>query len=282
MYVSYLFIIPVLGALNVILINKENLNLCRKTGLFWAMLALIYFILLLNGFYLESTLHMYTQSNWLSQYLIKINWGPLIFSLDGISIYFIGLTILLIPTCILISWNSIKFMVKEFIVSLFIIEILLMGVFSTMDILLFYIMFEGILIPMFIVIGIWGSREEKVRAAFYFFFYTLVGSLFMLLCIFKIYELAGTTNYQTLLSLEVPYNIQVWLFLGFFFSLSVKIPMIPFHIWLPQAHVEAPVAGSVLLAGILLKLGGYGFIRFSFPLFPIASEYFSPVIIVLS
>lgn len=282
MFIDYLFIIPILGALNVILINRENTKLCKRVGLLWSMLVMVYFIILLNGFYLNSSLHMYTESTWLAQYLVKVNWGPLIFSVDGISLYFIGLTILLVPTCILISWTSIKFMIKEFIVGLFFIEILLMGVFSTLDILLFYIMFEGILIPMFIIIGIWGSREEKVRAAFYFFFYTLVGSLFMLLCIFKIYELTGTTNYQTLMSLEIPYHLQTWLFLGFFMSLSVKIPMIPFHIWLPQAHVEAPVAGSVLLAGILLKLGGYGFIRFSFPLFPVASEYFSPIIIILS
>lgn len=142
-------------------------------------------------------------------------------------------------------------------------------------------MFEGILIPMFLMIGIWGSRKEKERAAFYFFFFTLAGSLFMLLGIFTIYKHTGTLDY-TILSLQtLPSELQFWVFIGFFLSLAVKIPKIPFHIWLPQAHVEAPVAGSVLLAGVLLKLGGYGFLRFSWTLFPVASQYFSPVIILL-
>lgn len=135
---------------------------------------------------------------------------------------------------------------------------------------------------MFLVIGIWGSREEKIKAAFYFFFYTLVGSLLMLISIFKLYSVVGSTSYFNLISINLPKTLQFWVFLGFFASLSVKIPMIPFHIWLPQAHVEAPVAGSIILAGILLKLGGYGFIRFGFPLFPIASDYFAPIIILLS
>ncbi len=135
---------------------------------------------------------------------------------------------------------------------------------------------------MFIVIGVWGSRKEKERAAYYFFFYTLVGSLFMLLSIFAIYNFTGTLDYQSLIYLKLPPYLQLWCFLGFFLSLAVKIPMIPFHIWLPQAHVEAPVAGSVILAGILLKLGGYGFIRFSWTLFPQASEYASPIIMLLS
>jgi proton-translocating NADH-quinone oxidoreductase chain M len=180
------------------------------------------------------------------------------------------------------SWKAINFMKKEFLLSLYVILILLIGVFTILDVLGFYILFEGILIPMFIVIGVWGSREEKVKAAFYFFFYTLIGSLLMLASIFKIYSIYGTTNYLTLVCCDMPSHLQFWLFLGFFCSLAVKIPMIPTHIWLPQAHVEAPIAGSVLLAGILLKLGGYGFIRFSFPLFPIASEFLAPFIILLS
>jgi len=206
----------------------------------------------------------------------------MLFSTDGISLFFIGLSILLIPICIIMSRKAINYLKKEFLISLFFILLLLVGVFTTMDIIIFYVLFEGILIPMFLIIGIWGSREEKIKAAFYFFFYTLIGSLLMLLGIFKIYTLTGTTNYLEILHIHIPNHIQMWLFVGFFASLAVKIPMIPSHIWLPQAHVEAPVAGSVILAGILLKLGGYGFIRFAYPLFPIASNFFSPIIILLS
>lgn len=203
-------------------------------------------------------------------------------TIDGLSLFFITLSILLVPICIMMSWQTIDNFKKEFLVSLFSILVLLIGVFTVMDILIFYILFEAILIPMFLIIGIWGSREEKVRAAFYFFFYTLIGSLLMLISIFKLYSITGTTNYFNLILIDIPSSLQLWMFLGFFASLSVKIPMIPFHIWLPQAHVEAPIAGSVLLAGILLKLGGYGFLRFGFPLFPMASEYFAPFIVLLS
>lgn len=222
-----------------------------------------------------------TQYYWIDK-SFNLNWGKIIFSVDGLSLFFIGLSILLIPICIIMSRKAINHLKKEFLISLFIILILLIGVFTTMDIVIFYILFEGILIPMFLIIGIWGSREEKIKAAFYFFFYTLIGSLLMLISIFKIYALTGTTNYLELLHIHIPNQTQWWLFLGFLASLAVKIPMIPSHIWLPQAHVEAPVAGSVLLAGILLKLGGYGFIRFSFPLFSNASNYFAPIIIILS
>nr|QXT43861.1 NADH dehydrogenase subunit 4 [Craspedacusta sowerbii] len=282
MFLIPLFIFPILGILNVILTKRHQERKTRIRGLQWSMALLSYFLLLWWSIPLHYGFSFHTSIEWLTLHQVKLNWGPLIFAIDGISIFFIGLTILLIPICILVSWNSIRYLIKEFLISLFLIEILLIGVFTTVDILMFYVLFEGILIPMFIIIGVWGSREEKVRAAFYFFFYTLVGSLFMLICIFKIYELTGTTNYVTLLTLEIPTHLQIWLFIGFFLSLAVKIPMIPFHIWLPQAHVEAPVAGSVILAGILLKLGGYGFIRFSFPLFPCASEYLSPMVIVLS
>ena len=224
---------------------------------------------------------MFNKYLWIKEPYI-LSWGNILVTIDGISVFFITLSILLIPICILMSWNAIKNLKKEFLISLFIILLLLIGVFSIMDIIGFYILFEAILIPMFLIIGIWGSREEKIKAAFYFFFYTLIGSLLMLLSIFKIYSLTGTTNYLNLITMDIPSSIQFWLFLGFFSSLSVKIPMIPFHLWLPQAHVEAPVSGSILLAGILLKLGGYGFLRFGYPLFPIASEYFSPFIIMMS
>ena len=281
MYIEILFILTILTIFNLLFLSRESSKSLNKISLLWSIVLLIY-----NGFFIiiyskNNNFQVFNDYNWLIQ-SSNLNWGNILVTVDGISLFFITLSILLIPICILMSWNAIDNLKKEFLISLFVILLLLIGVFSIMDILGFYILFEGILIPMFLIIGIWGSREEKVKAAFYFFFYTLIGSLLMLLSIFKIYSLTGTTNYLSLLNIEIPSSLQFWLFLGFFASLSVKIPMIPFHIWLPQAHVEAPVAGSVLLAGILLKLGGYGFVRFGYPLFPLASEYFSPMIITIS
>ena len=282
MYLKIFFIIPLFCLINLIFINRFNTKSLERISLIWSLILIIYFtfiIFIYNdfiSFQFNYKLSLSYKEN------SSFNLGSIILGLDGISIFFIGLSVLLIPICILMSTNSIKKLKKEFLICLIIILLLLIGVFSILDILGFYILFEGVLIPMFLIIGIWGSREEKIKAAFYFFFYTLVGSLLMLLSIFKIYSIFGTTNYQTLILLDIPDQLQFLLFMGFFASMAVKVPMVPFHIWLPQAHVEAPIAGSILLAGILLKLGGYGFIRFSFSLFPIASEYFSPIIILMS
>lgn len=281
MYIVILIIITLITILDLILTSrKDNYNLKRKS-LYWSLFIAVYFNAIVVLFKEKEGFQLNFLLDWIN-INSNLNWGDLYLSIDGISIFFIELSILLVPICITMSWDSIKNLKKEFLICLFSILVLLIGVFSILDILGFYILFESILIPMFLIIGIWGSREEKVKAAFYFFFYTLIGSLLMLISIFKLYSIYGTTNYQNLIILELPSDLQIWLFLGFFASLSVKIPMIPFHIWLPQAHVEAPVAGSVLLAGILLKLGGYGFIRFGYPIYPIASEYFSPIIIIIS
>lgn len=282
MSVKPLLIIPFIAIINLTLINKSNAKTLYRTSLLYSLLQIVWLSFFLVSFNNFHEFQFAYEPGWMSSYGILSSWGSLIFMVDGISIVFIGLSAVLTPICILISWNSIEYLKKEFLICLFLILLLLMGVFSTMDLLGFYILFESTLIPMLLIIGIWGSREEKVKAAYYFFFYTLVGSLLMLIGIFKVYSLTGTTNYQDLVGINLPKNIQLWLFLGFFFSLSVKIPMFPFHIWLPQAHVEAPISGSILLAGILLKLGGYGFIRFSNPILPNASEFFSPIIISLS
>jgi len=277
-----LLILPLLAILTLSIVPREKVKMLDSLSLFWSLLQLVTFIILwlFNLGQLDFQQHWIV--DWISLNFEKLYWGNIIITCDSISLFFIGLSIILIPLCILISIETINKLRKEFYVLLFTILLLLVGVFSVMDIIGFYILFEGILIPMFIIIGVWGSREEKVKAAFYFFFYTLIGSLLLLVSIFKLYSLTGTTLYLDLLTYNIDSNLQFWMFLGFFASLSVKIPMVPFHIWLPQAHVEAPVSGSVLLAGILLKLGGYGFIRFSYPLFPIASEYFTPFIIILS
>ena len=263
-----------LGVLNVLVLTRENNVILKKITLEWSLLTLTATIFLWASFDGEGQF----------QALKKLEWipGSVLFGVDGISLFFLILTALLTPLCVLISLNSIKFLIKEFLLCLLIIEILLIGVFTILDLVGFYILFEGILIPMVLIIGVWGSREEKVQAAYYFFFYTFIGSVFMLLVIFFLYGQVGSTDYQTLCYQQYEKKLQYFIFLGFFLSLAIKIPKIPFHIWLPQAHVEAPVAGSVILAGILLKLGGYGFIRFSWPLLPEASEYFAPFIQILS
>lgn len=201
--------------------------------------------------------------------------------IDGISIFFIILTTFLTPFCILISWYSIKYKVKEFMIMFLIIELLLINVFTVLDLFFFYIFFESVLIPMFLVIGIWGARQRKIHAAYQFFFFTLLGSIIMLLGILFIYFKIGTTDIQLLMTTTFQENTQLILWICFFCSFSVKVPMLPFHIWLPEAHVEAPTAGSVILAGVLLKLGTYGIIRFMIPLFPFANVFFLPLIFTL-
>jgi proton-translocating NADH-quinone oxidoreductase chain M len=217
------------------------------------------------------------------QFVEAYNWiesSNIIFYLgvDGISLFFILLTTLLIPICLLASWDAIKFNEKEYFIAFLAMEALVIAVFCVLDIILFYVFFESVLIPMFIIIGVWGSRERRIRAAYMFFLYTLLGSVLMLLAILYIYYQAGTTDYQILLTTTFDPEVQKLLWLAFFASFAVKVPMLPVHIWLPEAHVEAPTAGSVILAGILLKLGSYGFLRFSLPLFPYASIYFTPLI----
>ena len=206
----------------------------------------------------------------------------LIFGIDGISLFFIILTTFLIPICILVSWTSITSYVKEYCIAFLILESLMIAVFSILDLLLFYVFFESVLIPMFLIIGVWGSRERKIRAAYQFFLYTLFGSVLMLLAILLIYFQVGTTDIEILYTSQFSETRQILLWLAFFASFAVKVPMVPVHIWLPEAHVEAPTAGSVILAGILLKLGTYGFLRFSIPLFPYATFYFTPLIYTMS
>ncbi|WP_419912577.1 NADH-quinone oxidoreductase subunit M [Hoeflea sp.] len=200
---------------------------------------------------------------------------------DGISVLFVVLTAFLMPLCILASWESVQHRVKDYMIAFLILETLVIGAFCALDIVLFYVFFEGGLIPMYLIIGVWGGKR-RIYAAFKFFLYTLVGSVLMLLAIMAMYWNAGTTSIPEMLAHDFPANMQIWLWLAFFASFAVKLPLWPVHTWLPDAHVEAPTAGSVVLAGILLKLGGYGFIRFSLPMFPIASVELWPLIFTLS
>jgi NADH-quinone oxidoreductase subunit M len=203
--------------------------------------------------------------------------------IDGISLFFILLSTILILLSIVSAWEIIQFQVKEFMIAFLVLETMMVGVFCSLDFVQFYVFFEGVLIPMFLIIGVWGG-SNRIYSAFKFFLYTLLGSVLMLLAILAVYFQTGTTDIEYALNHSdlFPLGLQKWLWLAFFASFAVKVPMWPVHTWLPDAHVEAPTAGSVILAGILLKLGGYGFIRFSLPIFPLASHYFTPLIFVLS
>jgi NADH-quinone oxidoreductase subunit M len=200
---------------------------------------------------------------------------------DGISLPFVILTTALMPFCILCSWKSVTKRVREYMMAFLFLETLMIGTFSALDLVLFYLYFEGGLIPMFLIIGIWGG-PRRVYASFKFFLYTFLGSVLMLLAIMALYWNAGTTDIPTLMHTAVPRSLQIWAWLAFFASFAVKMPMWPVHTWLPDAHVEAPTAGSVVLAAIMLKMGGYGFLRFSIPMFPEASAYFAPMVWTLS
>src|SRR5271170_1789245 len=200
---------------------------------------------------------------------------------DGISLPFVILTTALMPLCIIASWKSVTLRVREYMMAFLLLETLMVGTFSALDLVLFYLFFEGGLIPMFLIIGVWGG-PRRVYASFKFFLYTLLGSVLMLLAIMALYWNAGTTDIPTLMHTAVPRSLQTWAWLAFFASFAVKMPMWPVHTWLPDAHVEAPTAGSVILAAILLKMGGYGFLRFSLPMFPSASEMFAPLVFTLT
>ena len=275
---SILLILPVIGILLLTFISsnsESDVNL-KQTALWVSFLNFIISLVVLFNFnQLDPNFQFVEKYYWLGD-TISYQVG-----VDGISILFVVLTTFLVPICILASYNNIKFSMKEYLIAFLALETFMIGVFISMDLILFYLFFEGGLIPMFLIIGIWGG-ERRIYSTFKFFLYTLAGSVFMLLAVIFIYWEVGTSSIPVLLQHEFSYNNQIILWLAFFASFAVKIPMWPFHTWLPDAHVEAPTAGSVILAGVLLKLAGYGFIRFSITMFPDASHYFAPMIYALS
>jgi NADH-quinone oxidoreductase subunit M len=276
---SALLIVPVIGALAIMTLRGDGE--ASKTNARWiAMWAtLITFVLSLVAWGEFDTakpgFQLVESHDWFS-HVILYKLG-----VDGISMPFVILTAFLMPICILASWVSVEKRVKEYMIAFLALEALMIGVFEALDLVLFYLFFEGGLIPMFLIIGVWGGKR-RVYAAFKFFLYTLAGSLLMLLAIMFMYWQAGTTDIEALLKTAFAPSSQKWLWLAFFASFAVKMPMWPVHTWLPDAHVEAPTAGSVILAGILLKMGGYGFLRFSLPMFPDASVYFAPLVYAMS
>jgi len=279
MNITVFYCLIILSILNLSLINRNKVHLIKITSLIWCFIFMNFYSLLIINFDEKSLFQFIINLSW-SNLGFNLKWGNVLIGIDSIALMFLGLSTILIPICILSSWNSIKFLLKEFIILLFLTLLFLVILFTVLELLSFYILFEIILIPVFLIIGIWGSREEKIEASFYFFFYTFTGSFLMLLTILKIFSTTGTTNILIIYQLKL--DKEMWIFMGFIISLSIKIPMVPFHLWLPKAHVEAPISGSVLLAGILLKLGGYGLLRLIIPSITLGFKYFTPIYITLS
>ncbi|MBO0344544.1 NADH-quinone oxidoreductase subunit M [Roseibium limicola] len=271
--------LPLVGVLFILLVPGDDeggkLNI-RRVALVTTVFTFAVSLFLWGWFdYNNPGFQFVEDSDWLGG-AISYRMG-----VDGISILFVVLSAFLMPFCILASWESVQKRVKEYMIAFLVLETLMIGVFCAQDLLVFYVFFEAGLIPMFLIIGVWGGAR-RVYASYKFFLYTLLGSVLMLIAIMAMYWDAGTTNIAVLLEHDFPAGMQTWLWIAFFASFAVKMPMWPVHTWLPDAHVEAPTAGSVILAGILLKLGGYGFLRFSLPMFPIASDMFAPMVFTLS
>ena len=272
--------LPLLGAAFILLIRGDEATIARNSrhvALWTTVVTFGLSLLLIAGFDTTTAEFQFEENTpWLPEFGIGYHLG-----VDGISIFFLLLTTLLVPICIISCWDAVKTRVREYMIAFLVLETLMIGVFCSLDLLMFYIFFEGQLIPMFLIIGIWGGAR-RVYSAYKFFLYTLVGSVLFLLAILFMYFQAGTTDIPALMNEVWAPAVQTWLWLALFASFAVKLPMWPFHTWLPDAHVEAPTAGSVILAGILLKMGGYGFLRFSLPMFPDASEFFMPFVFSLS
>lgn len=270
-------LIPILSALFLLFVKDTKKELLQQIA-FTASILLFLTTLLMWLFFDPYQMSFQSICSFSLPFLKS---STFLLGIDGISLLFIVLTAFLFPCCILINWNQLQTHIKEYVIAFLLLEAFLILVFCVLDLLLFYIFFESVLIPVFLYIGIWGSRERKIYAAYLFFLYTLVGSLFMLVGIVTIYHYVGSTDLHLVWMQKWDLSLQRMLWLSLFASFAVKVPMFPFHIWLPEAHVEAPTAGSVLLAGILLKLGGYGFLRFTIPMFPEANEYFTPLVFTL-
>ncbi|MGH6947417.1 MAG: NADH-quinone oxidoreductase subunit M [Kiloniellales bacterium] len=277
---SLVTFLPLVGALLILIVRGEPDVVARNaryTALWTSVITFALSLLLWTGFDRGTADFQFVEKReWIPEFGIAYHMG-----VDGISMLFVLLSTLLTPICVLASWTAITARVKEYMIAFLVLETLMVGMFCALDLFVFYVFFEGVLIPMFLIIGVWGG-PRRVYAAFKFFLYTLAGSVLMLLALLAIWFYASTTDIPTLLTFSFPVDMQLWLWLAFFASFAVKVPMWPVHTWLPDAHVEAPTAGSVILAGVLLKMGAYGFLRFSLPMLPEASAYFTPFVFALS
>ena len=278
---SMITFLPVVGAVFILFIGGDDKELvarqARIVALWTSLITLVLAVLLWIGFETGTASFQFVERlDWLPDFGISYYLG-----VDGISMLFVVLAAFLTPICVLASWEAITERVKEFMIAFLLLECMMIGVFCALDMVLFYVFFEGMLIPMFLIIGAWGG-PRRVYAAFKFFLYTLAGSVLFLIAILTMYLVGGTSEIPLLMEFDFDIGLQRWLWLALFASFAVKVPMWPVHTWLPDAHVEAPTAGSVILAGVLLKMGAYGFLRFSLPMLPDATAYFTPLIYTLS
>ena len=272
--------LPLVGGVIIMLVRGDEATVAssaRWTALWTSLIVLVLSVVLWVKFDTgEAGFQFVEEIPWLPEYGVGYKMG-----VDGISVLFVLLSTVLTPICVLSSWECITRSVREYMFTFLVLETMMVGMFCALDFVVYYIFFEGVLIPMFLIIGVWGG-ERRIYSAFKFFLYTLTGSVLLLLALLAMWFQAGTTDIVVLLKTSMPVGMQNWLFLAFLASFAVKVPMWPVHTWLPDAHVEAPTAGSVILAGVLLKMGGYGFLRFSLPMLPLASAHFAPLIFALS
>ncbi len=278
---SVITFMPLVGALACLVCGSVNMERqeanIKNVAIFTSLINLMLSLVLWLNFNTKDSDFQFVESYaWFPSLGINYYIG-----VDGISLFFIILSATLIPICIIASWDNIKHRVREYMMAFLLLECFMIGMFVALDIVVFYIFFEAVLIPMFLIIGIWGG-QNRTYAAYKFFLYTLAGSILMLVAVLVLYNLGNTTSIPDLAGLPISITTQYWLWLALFASFAVKIPMWPFHTWLPDAHVQAPTAGSVILASVLLKMGAYGFLRFSIPILPLATDFFIPVIFALS
>ena len=277
---SLVTFLPLVGAVLIMVTRGDEATTAKNARSIALWTSLIVFVLSLKlwvDFDPSSPDFQFVErAEWIPSFNIAYHMG-----IDGISLFLVLLSTFLTPICVLASWESVKYRVKEYMIAFLVMETTMVGTFCALDFVVFYMFFEGVLIPMFLIIGIWGG-PRRVYSAFKFFLYTLLGSVLMLLAILAIFWQTGSTDIPSALQYPFDPGVQRWLWLAFFASFAVKMPMWPVHTWLPDAHVEAPTAGSVILAGVLLKMGGYGFLRFSLPMLPLASEYFAGFVFTLS
>jgi NADH-quinone oxidoreductase subunit M len=276
---SLVTFLPLLGVVILMTLRGEGEAAARNarwTALWTSLITFLISLVLWTRFDMREPGYQFVESaDWLPSFGIGYRMG-----VDGISVLFVLLATALTPLCVLASWESVRVRVREYMAAFLILETMMVGMFSATDFLLFYTFFEGVLIPMYLIIGVWGG-PRRVYASIKFFLYTFAGSVLMLLALLAMWQQAGTTDITVLVHTPFSANMQFWLFLAFLASFAVKVPMWPVHTWLPDAHVEAPTAGSVILAGVLLKMGAYGFLRFSVPMLPIASQHFAPLMFTL-